>query len=302
MIRKPTYLLVLGRQEKWETFVNECQTGRYNLRWTGVYDQTLLHCICARRPSMDSIKILLESWPQIIEKQDHDGCVPLHYAMTSGASDEILKQLISSNPGTLLVQNKWGYDAVGWIWKRYNENLKCINLENVSSSKYFQKCLNMAEFLVRSAAFDSSENPSDHGNILHRMTKFNCPSSLTMFLLSVYPRNVYEKDENGKIPLVCAIANSSSLEVIDSLLSIYPDAAKIPDDYGRLALHLAINSGIMSWNGGLENIFSAYPDAVTIRDPQTSLFPYMLSGAKNLPLDTIFTLLSLSPELINSIF
>ena len=61
----------------------------------------------------------------------------------------------------------------------------------------------------------------------------------------------------------------------------FETAAAAPDGLsGRLPLHLALCAGKMWEVGGAGALFQAYPDAATIPDPVTGLYPFMLAAAK----------------------
>jgi len=99
-------------------------------------------------------------------------------------------------------------------------------------------------------------------------------------------------------------ANASNCpSVIEVILETNTNPAKITDNEGRLPLCQAIIER-KSWKDGLKAIIDAYPDALSLKDSTTQLFPFMLAAVSddNNPndncLDTIYRLLKANPELV----
>jgi hypothetical protein len=98
-------------------------------------------------------------------------------------------------------------------------------------------------------------------------------------------REIQMRDEKGRSPLAIAstspTANRSCdvLTKIELLLREYPEAARIPDSRGRLPLSIAIESKI-PWDEGIHALLQAEPHALLMRDPTTSLYPFMLAAAE----------------------
>ena len=92
--------------------------------------------------------------------------------------------------------------------------------------------------------------------------------------------------------------------VIEVILETNSNPAKIPNNAGRLPLCQAIAKR-KTWKNGLKSILDAYPDALSLKDDITKLFPFMLASAfdHNNPssiicFDTIYRLLKANPELV----
>ena len=90
--------------------------------------------------------------------------------------------------------------------------------------------------------------------------------------------------------------------VIEVILEKNSHLAKITNNEGRLPLCQAILKG-KSWKDGLKAIRDAYPDALSLQDNTTRLFPFMLAAASDVMnpndncIDTIYRLLKANPEL-----
>ena len=135
------------------------------------------------------------------------------------------------------------------------------------------------------------------------LTGYGCPPEMIRLAISVYPHQVCEMDEEGRLPIhVAAIAASSLMpshdapsldddsasiytsntfmttytnadvknpfdQIIRILLRHYPESARIPHGKnGRLPFALAVDAGRRTWDDGLKALFNAYPAAVESRD------------------------------------
>ena len=89
--------------------------------------------------------------------------------------------------------------------------------------------------------------------------------------------------------------------LIDVLLSGEPKAAAVRDPQGQLPLHVAIMRG-KTLEEGVEALVEAYPEALTMPDNRTQLFPFMLAasvGRGRGDASTIYALLRAAPELVS---
>ena len=70
-------------------------------------------------------------------------------------------------------------------------------------------------------------------------------------------------------------------------------------DDGSLPLHLALRKGLRL-SEGVGRILQAYPEAVSVRDPQTNLLPFLLASVgENAEVETIYSVLILRPNLVD---
>mmetsp|Transcript_3668 Transcript_3668/g.7739 ORF Transcript_3668/g.7739 Transcript_3668/m.7739 type:complete len:753 (+) Transcript_3668:130-2388(+) len=89
--------------------------------------------------------------------------------------------------------------------------------------------------------------------------------------------------------------------VIDILLAKCPAAASQRDFQGQLPLHTAVMRG-KTLDEGVSGLVQAYPDALTMPDKNTNLYPFMLAasvGRGRGDCTTIFELLRGAPDLVN---
>lgn len=92
--------------------------------------------------------------------------------------------------------------------------------------------------------------------------------------------------------------SSAEPSVIEILLENNLSIARETNKDGRLPLSEAILRG-KSWYEGVKLILRAYPDGLSISDPPTNLYPFMLAAVEgNNTLTTVYELLKSNPELV----
>jgi hypothetical protein len=92
---------------------------------------------------------------------------------------------------------------------------------------------------------------------------------------------------------------SMSAETLRRLIAAYPRAAKTLNKKKELPLHVALQRG-RKWNEGLQDLAEAAPEALTTRDLNHHMYPFMLASVgKTHNLDAAFGLLkSADPSVV----
>jgi len=80
---------------------------------------------------------------------------------------------------------------------------------------------------------------SDERTPLHLACEFGSSLDVVSTLLEIYPEAVREKNDDGDTPLHCACADNASLEVVSALLNVWPDVVREKDSEGWTPLHCA---------------------------------------------------------------
>jgi hypothetical protein len=100
---------------------------------------------------------------------------------------------------------------------------------------------------------------------------------------------IAEDNERRWMPLHFMITcPNSSIELIERVMSLNPEAAHQLDGENKTTLHLAIESG-KDWGGGIEKLFDAYPSAIQVEDNLgriplvAALFSYCDGNNSNTP-------------------
>ena len=191
--------------------------------------------------------------------------------------------------------------------------------------------------LLRGAHYGTASDPLPNGKqwrLVHAAAaSWSCPLGVLRIALLLHPEQLYEKDENGMLPLHLAINSDIDTipqsrlflhyEKIEFLIQSGPRAAMIENKNNELPLHLILRRRRISksdihtreqsfWMKLLSKVVSVYPDAVDIIDPVSRLFPFMqaailISNVEHEqhkqslsydPLNAIFFLLRRSPARI----
>jgi hypothetical protein len=112
-------------------------------------------------------------------------------------------------------------------------------------------------------------------------------------LLSIHPDAVKIPNKIGQLPLHVAAGFSKSLSVVAALLSAHPDSVKHADIFGRLPLHEA---AMRCENPEtIRSIFSAHPEAARISDADGCL-PLHHAVSTNQRRSVVIELLACCPE------
>lgn len=263
------------KSENWDDFIRICQEQPKICSWESSYGQNFLHFLCQRQPSLESILSLLELVPQASMKEDVDGCIPIHVAMTNDASHEVLTALITASPSSVKVANRWGYVAFDWIMERCLYELSCDFDPGVR-----QVIWNTVEALVKAMV---GEDVDSQKSILHLVTQFQCSFRLLQVILDEYPTMTTLRDENGRVPLASAAAAPSevvSAQFLQFLTLNNPSMLLAKDNRGRLPLHLAIDRG-REWARVLKHMVECNPECIRVQDGLTSLYPFMMLSSKS---------------------
>jgi hypothetical protein len=95
--------------------------------------------------------------------------------------------------------------------------------------------------------------------------------------------------------------------VIEILLQANQEAASaaacVPDPVGRLPLHWALATG-KKWQQGVKPLVEVYPEALSVLDVETKLYPFMLAAqaqGSDMDLGTIYEVLRLDPAMFDGL-
>ena len=285
-----------------------------------------LHITCSSsHASVHVMRVLLEGGPpEQLTLRDLDGDTPLHAACRCGASMEVLEVLLHANPNVVHERDFEGLTPLLRLWVRYVVILGDDAIESVNCaadlSGELLEAWNKTELLLRCAHFGNIDEDCQQGRVfraVHAASAVDCPRAVVKIAARVYPKQLDEKDEYGRTPLLIACQApifkvrdlsdegytledvihgderskwgnseettdaSSQPSVIEILLHANQEAASsaacVPDRFDRLPLHLALSSG-KGWNDGVKQLIEVYPEAMHVRDISTSLYPFMLAA------------------------
>jgi hypothetical protein len=273
----PGEFFVHCRMQNWHEFAKVCRENPENCTWISPYGHNLLHFMCQRRPSVESICTVLRIVPDALMKEDIDGCLPIHMAMTNGASHDVLSLLIQIAPESITVKNKWGYAPYEWIFERSLYEL--LNPTNSLDPVVKDIIWHTIEILMKTLSKNDKE---DGRTILHMATEFNCPMTVIEAILNEFPWMTIAHDVHGRVPLASAAGaplNIVSNQFIQLLILVRPEVLIKKDNEGRTPLHIAIDMD-RDWSSVLKFMVQSFPDCILIQDGLTNLFPFMLMSSR----------------------
>lgn len=265
---------------------------------------TPLHAACRCGAPIEVLQLLLQANPEAVDERDYEGLTPLlrlwvRYFVILG--DHVIEGV--KGPADLTGE-------LGEAWKKTELLLYC--------------------------AYLGSLKPDPSGKIfrpMHAASAIDCPRPVVKIATIVYKDQLLLRDESGMTPLLIASKtpvykvrdlsddgymledrihgddtddeaayeedlDTSQPSVIDILTEAAPSAASMVDPSGRLALHLAIDTG-KRWHQGVKAILDAYPDALSHEDFVDGLIPFLQASTAQRPdTGTIFELLRRDPALL----
>jgi ankyrin repeat protein len=286
--------------------------------------KTPLHIACWNGGS-EIIRLLLLANKEAAGIPDQRGRFPLHHACSSVSMPcvKTIKILIESYPIVSMAPDKDGETPLSLLCLRHQSRLRAALLSNEGDNVY-QTILQPFWEQLRALLSANADQRTLHGDwrLLHIVTSIpHCPQILFDLAIRLHPHQVREK-VFGSLPLHYASGLSDPFYtssfgilrnqhcvhtheyVIDQLLSLFPEASRIPDDAGCLPLHLALLHGRKY--RVIQKLIQAFPDALQIRDGQMYLTPCFLaalpqrqcdsSNSITQQIETILELLRLDPS------
>ena len=248
--------------------------------------KTPLHIACWTGAS-EIIRLLIKANSDIASVPDSRGRTPLHHACFSVSLPcaYTIRALIQADPRASMVPDHAGKTPLSLLCERHRSRLEAALV--YQRSDVFDTVLKPFWDQLRALLSATADRRALLGDwhLLHIVTSIpSCPQILFDLALKYHPEQVQEK-VNGSLPLHFAaqcpkgnfVAEEGDGYFVEALLSLFPQASKIPDALGRLPLHLAVASG-KSFRGVLEQLFRAFPDAIRMRDGNHFLLPFLLGA------------------------
>jgi len=321
-------------RSEWDMVISRLLTHPKDAKLTDQQNMTALHIVCKLScPPLHLIDTIISTYPEAVIKQDRTGCTPLHYASVS-LSVDVVRRLLVENISAIGIKNFAGYtslESMYWYGPYCHDTNyevkdaaeRHINITTIAINTSFShnqaptdfmsqvdfslsKMWTVVNLLLKAEYHRSISDPLPNNKVwrvVHACAGIrNCPSNLLlMFAIKLYPMQVFERDEDGNLPLHIAAtipvtSDDRGNENIRLLAAVYPGAARTTCHKGKLPLSLVLQSGY-GWDKGIEDILRAYPAALTVKDEETNLFPFMAAAVSDAPLETIYKLLRANPEI-----
>lgn len=156
---------------------------------------------------------------------------------------------------------------------------------------------------------------NDRKGLLHHACSLVRPiPTFVQFILKLYPHQTLDMDSSGNLPLhhtilalcqqqegsICPRGSPKGFQVFRDVLASNTVASSIPNKDKRYPLFLAIESSLLKWEAGIDDLVSAAPFVLRTMDVSTRLYPFMLAAAvakDSSGVSITFTLLKRCPEI-----
>jgi hypothetical protein len=284
---------------------------------------TPLHSACRCGAPIEVLRVLLEANPSVVNERDYEGLTPLL---------RLWVRCFVMLGGDDALDNIKGFDDLNGeladTWRKTELLLRCAYMGsltgpiNNSSNNYVSALPPNYNFRIVHAvsAVDCPRPVVKMAAVLYPkqleeldevgMTPLLIASRAPIFKVRdlsdegfMLEDRVYGDSENGNDDMNDdERTDSIQPSVLDILVNAGPRAACIACTNagpwnGRLPLHVAIAAG-KPWTEGIKGLLAAYPDAISIIDPQTGLFPFLQAAATDRQdCGTILELLKKDPSL-----
>lgn len=140
--------------------------------------------------------------------------------------------MLSKRNNLAYSDKKWGF----LIGKRKHKDcgMKLIKLAQQHRWNKVEALLTQRDYDTRMSIITAKDEFG--GNCIHVLCRFDPPLELLIEVVDFCPSKVREVDHENRTPLFMAAASGASVLVINSLLALYPEAAKMKDNDGRTPL------------------------------------------------------------------
>jgi len=253
-----------------------------------VKGQTILHHAALFRAPADVMEFLLWAAPELASVPNKDGELALHWAVRLSTPSPVLSLLLEAYPESAFWADVNGSMPLSLLWERHQISL--LHIWRTERRKLLEETDNEWRRIMsvyRSLHERSTSKESfvaSNFQPLHLAAAHPSPPCLFPLIIQVYKDDLNETDSHGRHALAIAcdspVANRSCdvLTKIQLLLRECPSGpCRIDPQSGRYPLFIALSSGIL-WNDGIESLIQAFPVSLSMRDPQTKLFPFALAA------------------------
>jgi ankyrin repeat protein len=291
----------------------------------GTSKMNALHITCSsHHASQHVVRVLLEGGkPEQCDMRDVDGDTPLHTACRCGAPIEVLEVLLRANPSAVHERDYEGLTPILRLWVRYTVILGDDAIESVNCAADLQgellEAWKKTELLLHCAHQGTPEKePSRSFWVVHAASAVDCPRVVLKIAARVFYRQLDEKDEFGRTPLLIAAQapiykvrdlsdkgftpedviyedetnawgemNDESQDtagqpsVIEILLRANQDAASSSACVPDPLGRLPVHVALTAgkqWKDGIKQLIEVYAEALNTPDATSKLYPFMLAA------------------------
>jgi ankyrin repeat protein len=317
-----------------KTWVYRREHGSEKVRWRLLP----IHATCIFRSPLALIEALIEANYEGARMKDDQGMLPIHLACRNGASKGVVLTLLKAFPDSHSVKDRKGRTPLELVESSSSQNVETVSAairnfqqqsglavaprtpvgvpaETVAETSAQEVDYENRTILFRlllkkdwkAAAARAQSNPAEaatwivtkgfNGNLrflpLHKACVLQPPANVIQSLLSAYPEGSQCKDQDGWLPIHCACFYGADDRVIDALLRSFSKGGQSKDDEGRLPLHYACLKGASQ--EVVDVLLSSFPKGAMSKDDEGRL-PIHHACSKGAPEAVIDALLKASPK------
>ena len=205
------------------------------------------------------------AYPDAVKQRDHQGVSPVSFIWNSFASSFVgrrsVQDAIQSLSRMQTFEERHHYQMKDKLYRKWNYVMDILKLAWKASHHRLQNTHDVGRH--------------DDWLPLHALSTCSCHVSLWELAVAMYPEQASVVDNStGRLPLHCVAAshdipNEEFLIMLQSLMDIFPDAARALDVWGRSPLSIAVQD--KGWMDGLSDLYEFYPEAIKIPDGQGKL-------------------------------
>jgi ankyrin repeat protein len=290
---------------------------------------TPLHSACRDGTSLEAIKSLIQAYPDALFSKTIYGDTPLHLSCLRRASNEVIREIVLSSANgkrtTILETNTSGQTPIAIAIDDFQANFvhHCDDGSKVNPNH--DRSFEVLSEFVKHYFYGTSRYAINSKSLLkacvslHRKNVRLDPAFIQR-VIQLYPEEVREIDDEGNYPLhieasipveKMALLNGSVIRgcvgkchlrtgVLNSLLTTFPDAAKLQNKAEDFPLGLMIQNG-RPWDRTFSITLSHFPPALHLYKGMTKeLLPYVLSKvSRECGPNTLFQVLISRPEIMS---
>uniref|UniRef100_A0A6U5IGP4 Uncharacterized protein n=2 Tax=Corethron hystrix TaxID=216773 RepID=A0A6U5IGP4_9STRA len=247
------------------------------------------------RVHMDILRLLLMAGPSAVTSQDKDGLTPIHWAWIKHIADPKSHEPVGQYVSDLRrVPEEYGSLVERTVSEFESAEGEVLMGLTAGLGSFWPK----VELMLRVV-----QQGTGKFRVVHAAALTQCAQAILRMARVMYPQQLREKDEKGRLPLHLAASRADirwscgqwqsekyEIPVVDKLLKLFPRGSRVSDNEGRLPLHIAIERERRQWMGisdtgknvretnPVGSLLNAYPASIGCRDGKTKLYPFMMAA------------------------
>jgi len=280
------------------------------------------------------IEALVDAYGEAAEKKDDQGMMPIHLACRNGASKGVVLTLLNIAPGTINDKDRKGRTPLDLVEASNSQNIEVVSeairtfkrehangvatgtarkapvvveanevdyenrtvLFRLLMKKDWKSAIARAESFPEEAATWTATkgfNGSLRFLPLHKACVLQPPEEVIEALVSAYPEGPQSRDQDGWLPIHCACFYGAEAAIMKVLQDSFAKGCQMKDDEGRLPLHYACLKGASQ--EAVDGLLTNFSKGAMSKDDEGRL-PIHHACSKGAPEGVIDALLKASPK------